>query len=68
MLHKGQAGALTGSRDLERAQVITVEIKMNIFRFSIWLTSSFSAVGPKNQWLFGSLQHVFSKSCAVSGT
>lgn len=65
MLHKGQASVLTGSRGLDLAQVITVETKINTFRFSKWLTSSFSAVGPKSEWLFGSVQNVFSKSCVL---
>lgn len=55
MLHKGQASVLTGSRGLDLAQVITVETKINTFRFSKWLISSFRAVGPKSEWLFGSM-------------
>lgn len=48
MLHKRKASALlTGSRGLDLAQVITVETKINTFRFSKWLLSSFRAVGPK---------------------
>ena len=49
MLHKRKASALlTGSRGLDRAQVITVETKINTFRFSKWLVSSFRAAGPKS--------------------
>lgn len=49
-LPKGKAGALlTGSVDLDRAQVITVDNKINTFRLSKWLTSSLSAVGPKSR-------------------
>ena len=49
MLHKRKASALlTGSRGLDRAQVITVETKINTFRFSKWPLSAFRAVGPKS--------------------
>ena len=56
---------LTGSRGLDRAQVITVETKINTFRFSKWTTSSFSAVGPKSERLLGSMQSAFSKPCVL---
>ena len=50
MLHKRKASTLlTGSRGLDRAQVITVDTKINTFRFSKWLISSFRAVGPKKR-------------------
>lgn len=72
MLHKGKASTLlTGSRGLDRAQVITVDTKINTFRFSKWLISSFRAVGPKSQavtWIH--LERVL-KSCVLlitSGT
>lgn len=60
---------LTGSRGLDRAQVITVETKINTFRFSKWLTSSFSAVGPKSQrYLDPHNVRTFKATCTVSGT
>lgn len=60
---------LTGSRGLDRAQVITVETKINTFRFSKWLTSSFSAVGPKSQrYLDPHNVCTFEATCTVSGT
>ena len=33
---------------MDRAQVITVDTKINTLRFSKWLTSSFRAVGPRS--------------------
>lgn len=50
MWQKIKASALlTGSRALDRAQVITVETKINSFRFAKWLVSSFRAVRPKKE-------------------
>ena len=56
MWQKIKASALlTGSRALDRAQVITVETKINSFRFAKWLVSSFRAVRPKKRavtWIY----------------
>lgn len=56
---------LTGPSGLDRAQVITVDIKINTFRFSKWRTSSFSAVGPKNRAVTVHVDLVFIIMCAV---
>lgn len=56
---------LTGPSGLDRAQVITVDIKIYTFRFSKWRTSSFSAVGPKNRAVTVHVDLVFIIMCAV---